>query len=160
MRAISIISIIYGVLGLIWGTVVRLLMQIYSALIENMPMPEEVTEIMDVKLMMGTIDSIWRLLYPFIIIISIIYIISGILKLAGKQHFTSLTFIAAILNILWYLAYVIIIQTDLIPIIHMDEFFPENLFNTMIIVGMMINAIFYCGYPIFLIIYLSKERRS
>lgn len=159
MKAISIISIIYGVLGLIWGTAIKVLIQVYTSLLGHIELPPEASRFFDAPKLMGSLSGIWNLLYPFIIMIAIIYIISGIIYLSGKQQYTSLTFIAAILNIIWYVAYMIIVQTELMPLINTGDLFPVKLFQMMVVIGMLFEAIFYCGYPIFLVIYLSRTRR-
>jgi hypothetical protein len=158
MRTISIISIAYGSLGIIWGTVTRVLVQLQTSFMENFPFPEEVYSIMDIQKLMDALNGMWRLMYPFIFLIATIYIISGILQLAGRQQYLSLAFIAAILNIAWYLAYMVMLQTELLPLIHMDQFFSQKLFNMLFAAGMVVSAVFYCAYPVFLIIFLSQQK--
>jgi hypothetical protein len=160
MKTISIISIIYGVLGLIWGTVIKVLVQIYSALIGNIELPQEANQFFDAQKLMETVSDIWSYLYPFILIIAVIYIVSGIVYLSKRRQYASIMLIAAILNIIWYVAYMVIVQTELMPLINNGELFPEKLFQLLVVVGMLFEAVFYCGYPIFLVIFLSRQRRS
>lgn len=158
MRPISIISIVYGSLGIIWGTAVSMIIHLLTAIIGNIPLPEEVVSIVDIHRLLVTLDNMWRFLFPFIFVIATIYIISGILHLTSRQQHVSLAYIASILNIAWYLVYMIMLQTELLPLINLDGFFPQKLFNMLFAIGMIFNAVFYCGYPVFLIIFLSQQK--
>lgn len=158
MRTISIISIAYGSLGIIWGTVTRVLIHVQTSFMENFPFPEEVYSIIDVRKLMEALNDMWGLMYPLIFLTATIYIISGILQLAGRQQYLSLAYIAAILNIAWYLANMVMLQTGILPLIHVDQFFSEKIFHMLFAIGMLVNAIFYCAYPVFLIIFLSQQR--
>jgi|GEM_PF-2321719 len=158
MKPVSIISIIYGALGIVWSTGINVLIHFQASVISNIPMPDEVASIMDIPGIMATLGDIWGLLFPFVLIIGIIYIISGILQLTGRQQHMSLSYIAAILNIVWYLVYIIMIQTQLLPLINLDKFIPHEFFNILVAVGMVSDAVFYCGYPVFLIIFLSQQK--
>jgi len=40
-----------------------------------------------------------------------------------------------------------------------NEIFPANFFNILFFLGILVNAVFYCGYPVFLIIFLSQRRQ-
>ena len=89
-------------------------------------------------------------------LIALLYIISGILQLAGKPSFKNIAYAAAILNIIWYIAYMIIMQMEVVPLLNSLELFPKNLLNIIFIFGMLVNAIFYCGYPTFLIVFIKR----
>ena len=156
MKAVSIISIVYGTLGLIWVSVASALIRVQKAFFENFPFPDEVYDYIDIDALLETVYSMMGFLFPFVFVIGIIYILSGILHLAGNSSFRTIAYIAAILNIIWYTAYVVLVQVELVPMINSMEVFPGNLMSVFIIFGMLINAVFYCGYPIFLLIYLKK----
>ena len=158
MRAVSIISIVYGALGLIWAAIVSMVIRIQRSIFENFPFPEEVYEYIDINAFMETIYSVIGALIPFIFVIAVIYIMSGILYLTGNKTFKILGYIAAISNITWYAAYIVFLQADLVPMINSMDIFPGRLLNMIFIAGMLINAVFYCGYPIFLILFLRKGR--
>ena len=156
MKAVSIVSIVYGVFGLIYATVVSVVIKIQSALFENFPWPQEVYEVMDVPAFLDTIYSVIGSLFPFIFFIAILYIISGILQLSGKSSFKNIAYAAAILNIIWYIAYIVMMQVEIVPVLNSLDLFPKNLLNVIFISGMLINAVFYCGYPIFLIVFVNR----
>lgn len=160
MKTVSVISIIYGTMGLIWATLVTVIIRVQEAIFSNFPWPREVSEIIDMPSFLDTVYSIIDTLYPFVFLIAILYIISGILQLTGKSSYKNLAYAAAILNILWYIAYIVIMQVELVPALNSLELFPENLLNVMVIGGMLINAVFYCGYPVFLIVYVSRGGRE
>ena len=84
------------------------------------------------------------------------YIISGILHLSGKPTFKTIAYAAAIFNILWYIAYMVIMQMEVVPLLNSFELFPKNLINIIFIFGMLFNALFYCGYPAFLIVFIRR----
>jgi len=114
--------------------------------------------IVDINSLFTVLNDMWRLLFPFIFIIGTIYIISGILYLVKGQQYVALTYIAAILNIAWYLGYAVMIQTELLPLINLDPFIPNKLFSILVSLGTVTDAIFYCGYPVFLIVFMSQQR--
>ena len=160
MKTVSIISIVYGVLGVIWGTMLLAVMQVQKAIFENFPWPTELNQIIDMPAMISALHSFWSYLIPFVVIIAIIYMVSGILGLSDRPHAIAFGLLAAVFNIIWYVAYMVILQIELVPAINTGEFFPEKMFHVLIFLGMLINAIFYCGYPVFLIIYLNKQRQK
>jgi len=160
MKTVSIISIIYGVLGVIWGTLVLAVMQVQSALFEDFPWPPEVNQFLDMPSLISALHSFWSYLMPFVVVIAIIYMVSGILGLSDKPHAVTFGLLAAVFNIIWYVAYVIILQVEFVPAINTGDFFPEKLFQVLMLLGVLLNGIFYCGYPVFLIIYLNKVRQK
>ncbi len=160
MRTVSIISIVYGTLGILWAAVVNVVIRVQAELFENFPWPPEVYDVMDVPALLDSVYSVIGYLFPFVFLIAIFYIISGILQLSGKSSFRNMAYAAAILNIVWYLAYVVLIQTEVVPMLNSLEMFPKNLLNAMILFGMIFNAVFYCGYPIFLIIFIRRDGRE
>jgi hypothetical protein len=156
MKTVSIISIVYGVLGLIWAAAVNFIIRLQAAFFENFPWPPETYEYVDVPVLLESVYSVIGTVFPFVFLIAILYIISGILQLAGKSSFQNIAYAAAILNILWYVAYVVLLQVEVVPTLGSIEFFPKNLMHVLITLAMIINGIFYCGYPIFLIIYINR----
>jgi hypothetical protein len=109
--------------------------------------------------MPAMLDSVYGLignLFPFIFLIAALYIISGILYLAGKTSYKTIAYSAAILNIVWYVVYMVLMQVEIVPVLNTMELFPKNLLAVLVVLGMIINAVFYCGYPIFLIIFVKK----
>jgi len=160
MKTVSVISIIYGVLGIIWGTMVLAAMQVQRAIFENFPWPEELNQFFDMPALISALHSFWGYIMPFVVIIAIIYMVSGILGLTDKPQAIMFGLLAAVGNIIWFVAYVVIMQIELIPAINTGELFPENMFQVIFFLGILLNGIFYCGYPVFLIIYLNKQRQK
>ncbi|KPK82010.1 MAG: hypothetical protein AMS27_14955 [Bacteroides sp. SM23_62_1] len=160
MKAVSIISIVYGTMGFIWSSIVLVGIGIQKAILENVPFPEEVLIYIDIPKMIEVIHGIMLFLMPFVFIIAAVYIVSGILGLSNKSQAYMFGILAAVFNIFWYVAYVIILQMELVPLFNFNDVFPEKLFNLIFLLGTIINAVFYCGYPIFLIIYLSQQRKQ
>ena len=158
MKTVSIISIVYGTLGLIWAAVISIIIKVQQALYENLPFPDDVNEIIDISAFTDSIYGTIGTLIPFIFIIAAIYIISGILHLTGNSSFKTFIYIAAILNIIWYVTYVVLIQIEVLPLINSLDMIPKGLFTFLIIFGMLINIGIYCGYPIFLFFYMRKGK--
>ncbi len=156
MKAVSIISIIYGALGLMWATVVTVLIRVQEALFQHYPWPPEVSEFIDMPAMLDSVYGVIGNLFPFVFLIALLYIISGILHLSGKPSFKSIAYAAAILNIVWYVVYMVLVQVEIVPVLNTMELFPKNLLSILVILGMILNAVFYCGYPTFLIIFIKK----
>ena len=160
MKAVSIISIVYGALGLVWAAVVSVIIRVQEAIFENFPWPDEVYEVIDVPALLESVYGLIGNLFPYVFLIAIIYILSGILYLSGKPSYKPLAYAAAILNIVWYVVYMVLIQVELVPVINSLEVFPENLMGILVFLGMIINGVFYCGYPIFLIIFIRMGGRE
>ena len=157
MKAVSIVSIVYGAFGILWAAIVTAVIKIQSALFSNFPWPDELSEIMDVPTFLETIYGVIGTIFPFVYLISLMYIISGILQLIGKSTFKTIAYAAAIFNILWYISYMVIMQIEVVPLLNSLELVPKNLINIIFIFGMLVNAIFYCGYPAFLIVFMSRD---
>ena len=158
MRTVSIVSIVYGTLGLIWGVVVTVIIKVQQAIFEDFTFPDEVYDYLDISSFLDSIYGIMGTLFPFVFLIAVIYILSGILQLSGNSSFRSIAFIAAILNIVWYAAYAILILMEVMPLINSLEMVPAALMNVIVIIGMLVNIGIYCAYPIFLLFYLRKGR--
>lgn len=156
MKVVSIISIIYGALGLIWASVGLLVIRIQAALFSNFPWPEEATEVIDMPSFLDTMYTAIGTIMPFVFLIAILYIVSGILQLTGKAAFKNIAYAAAILNILWYIAYIFVVQLEIVPILNATGLFPKGFVNVIIIFSILLNALFYCGYPVFLIVFTYR----
>lgn len=160
MKTVNIISIIYGTLGFLWAMLVLVAVGIQKSIIENLPLPDEALIFVDIPLMLDTLHGIMSVLVPFVFLIGLIYIVSGILGLSEKPQVYTFGMLAAVFNIVWYIAYIVLLQVELVPLFNFDEIFPSNLFNMLFLLGTIVNAIFYCAYPMFLIIWLSMRRRE
>ena len=158
MRTVSIISIVYGSLGLLWAAVASIIIKVQKAIFESFPFPDELNEYMDITAFLDTVYGMIGSIFPFVFLIAIVFILSGILQLAGNSSFKTFIYIAAILNITWYLAYIVLMQIEVMPMINSMELIPKGLMNLIMIFAMLINAVFYCGYPIFLLLYIRKGR--
>ena len=160
MKTVSVISIIYGTFGFLWAILVLFAIGIQQSLIENVTFPEEALKFADIPLILETLHGIMSVMVPFVFLIGIIYIISGILGLTEKPQAFTFGMLAAVFNIVWYVAYIVILQLDLVPLFKFDDILPSNLFNMIFLLGTIVNAIFYCAYPVFLIIFLSQRKRE
>jgi hypothetical protein len=130
-----------------------------KAILENVTFPDEALKYVDIPAMIDILHGIITFLMPFVFIIGAVYIISGALGLSSKPQAYMFGMLAAVFNIFWYVAYIIILQMELVPLFTFSDLFPAKLFNLLFLLGTLINAIFYCGYPVFLIIYLSQQRQ-
>ena len=123
MKAASIISIVYGTLGLIWATVITIVIRVSAAFFEHFPWPPEVYEVIDVPAMLDSVYGLIGNIFPYIFLIAILYIISGILHLAGKTSYKNIAYAAAILNIVWYVVYMVLVQVEIVPVLNTLELF-------------------------------------
>lgn len=160
MKAVSIISIVYGSLGLIWAAVVTVLIRLQEAFLQHFPWPPEVSEILDMPALLDSVYGLISNLFPYVFLIGALYILSGILYLAGKPSYKGMAYAAAVLNIVWYVVYMVLMQTEIVPVLNSTGIFPENLMSILVVLGMIINGVFYCGYPTFLIIFTNKGGRE
>lgn len=156
MKAVSIISIVYGTGGLLWATVISIVIRVQEAFFEHFPWPPEVYEVLNVPAMLESVYGLIGNIYPYVFLIAALYILSGILYLAGRRSYKNIAYAAAILNIVWYVVYMVLVQVEIVPMLNSLELFPKNLLAVLVLLGMIINAVFYCGYPTFLIIFVKK----
>jgi hypothetical protein len=156
MKAVSIISIVYGTMGLIWASVISIVINVQEAFLEHFPWPAEVYEVIDLPALLDAVYGMIGTIFPFVFLIAALYILSGILYLAGRKSYTNIAYAAAILNIVWYVVYMVLVQVEIVPVINAMDLFPKNLLAVLVVLGMIINAVFYCGYPTFLIIFVKK----
>jgi hypothetical protein len=54
----------------------------------------------------------------------------------------------------------VLVQVEIVPVLNSLDLFPRNLMGALVVLGMIFNAVFYCGYPIFLIIFVKKGGRE
>ena len=87
MKAVSIISIVYGSFGLIWATVISVVIRVSGAFFEHFPWPPEVYEVIDVPAMLESVYELIGNIFPYVFLIAALYILSGILYLAGKRSY-------------------------------------------------------------------------
>jgi hypothetical protein len=158
MKTVSIISIIYGTFGFMWALLLLFAIGMQKAIMSEIPVPDEALKYIDIPLVMDTLHGILNLMVPFVFLIGLIYIISGILGLNDKAQASTFGMLAAVFNIVWYVAYIVLLQIELVPLIKIDGLFPSKLFSYLILLGTLVNAIFYCAYPVFLVIYLSQRK--
>lgn len=141
-----------------WALMVLFAIGIQKAIISEVPFPEEALKYVDIPLVMDTLHGILTLLVPFVFLIGLTYITSGILGLNGKSQAYTFGMLAAAFNIVWYVSYIVVLQIELVPLFNFGELLPRNLFSVLLLLGTIINAIFYCAYPVFLLIYLSMNK--
>ena len=158
MKTVSIISIVYGTLGFIWATLIMIALDIQKSIIENIPVPEEALKYVNVTAIMESLHSIMSLLVPFVFLIGLIYIISGILGLNERPQSYTFGMLAAVFNIVWYITLIVTMQMELIPLIKIDQIMPAHIFRMIFVLGSIVDAVFYCAYPVFLLIFLSQKR--
>ena len=64
MKAVSIISIVYGTMGLIWATVISVVIKVQEAFFEHFPWPPEVSEVIDMPAMLESVYGLIGNIFP------------------------------------------------------------------------------------------------
>jgi len=159
MKAVGIISIIYGSLVIIYGIFSLLMISVYANLIRFIPELDAYMYGFDLEAYMFIILGVLKILMPLAIVVGAIYLWGGIGAVRKVSSIFQLR-LAAILNIIWYLLYIYLFLTRILPFLNglLFDFDLGPLFNIIFIFAFLIGAIFYCGYPVFLLIWLRKER--
>jgi len=159
MKAVGIISIIYGTLGILYGLASLIMVSFTVNFLGFMPEYDAYMQGFDMEAYMWAIQGMMKIIMPLMIVVGGIYLWGGIVavkKLAAVFHLR----LAAILNIAWYCLYIYMFVTRVMP--SLDSFFYgygfSEMMNMVMIVALVFGGIFYCGYPIFLLIWLKKER--
>ena len=157
MKAVSIITIVYGGLGSIWSMIGLLVISIQKMVFHFIPDQNLQDMPLNFHDFIGSIHQLYLIFMPLMLIIAIFYLISGIRLLKETSHAVNLTRLTAILNILWYIGYAINI-VNLSQVFTADIDISGELIHRIMIIGVSFGAIFACGYPVFLLIYLAGKK--
>ena len=163
MKAVGIVSIIYGSLAILYGIFSLLAMMVYTNIFGFMPGFDQDMMGFEFEAYIYAIGDMVRVVMPIAIVAGGIYLWGGI-NIVRKFRGVFQLQLAATLNILWYIFYIWLFVTKVVPIFigFFDTFSELRQMNDIIyivfIISFIIGALFYCGYPVFLLIYLRKER--
>ena len=157
MKAISIITIIYGGLGAIWSMIGLLVISVQKMVFHFIPDQDLQDMPFNFHDYIGSIHQLYLIFMPLMMIIAIFYLISGIRLLNEDSHAINLTRLSAVLNILWYVGYAFSIF-GLSQVFTSDFNISGEIIHRIMIVGIMFGFIFVCGYPVFLLIYFAGKK--
>ena len=157
MKAISIITIIYGGLVAIWSMIGLLIISIQKMIFHFIPDQD----LQDIPLnfhdYVGSIHQLYLIFMPLMLMIAIFYLIAGIRLLNENENAINLTRLSAILNLLWYIGYAFSIM-NLSHVFTSDFDMSGEIIHRIMIAGIMFGAVFTCGYPVFLLIYFAGKK--
>jgi len=116
----------------------------------------------DFETYMHSIADVVRAVMPIAIIAGGIYLWGGI-NIVRKVRGTFQLQLAAVLNILWYVFYIYLFVIKVYPVF-MDVFGlidgiqeVRGFIFVAFIISFIFGAVYYCGYPVFLLIYLKRK---
>jgi len=162
MKTVGIISIIYGSLAILYGVFSLLAMLVYANIFGFIPELDQDMLGVDFEAYIHSIADLVRAVMPIAIIAGGIYVWGGINVVKKIRGIFQLQ-LAAVLNILWYIFYIYLFVSKVYPVF-MDVFgsFDEiyqlrGFIFVAFIISFIIGAVYYCGYPVFLLIYLKKQ---
>ncbi len=141
------ISLVYGLLGAVFGISALGVLPIGINMLSTFPREPQVEKM---KLYFTTLQSVWLLYMPMMIIICLLYILSGFLIKKGKKAGISFGVVSAILNLIWFVGYAISVYAVVLPI------FPHKFHLSLFIGALIISGIFICLYPTYYLISFKK----
>lgn len=158
MKAISIITIIYGGLGAIWSFFGLMIISLENTIFRFIPQQDFQDIPFNITDLIGKVHQLYLIFMPLMMLIAVFYLISGIRLLNQNRNAIILIRMAAILNILWYIGYAISILN--FSRVFFPDFQPQatELIHRIMIVGTVFSAVFFCGYPVFLLVYFSLKK--
>ena len=162
MKAVGIISIIYGSLAILWSLSSLMVVTLFSKFIGFIPEFDQSMIPFDFDTYLHSIFDLIYIVMPIALIVGGIYLWGGInvvRKISGSFQLR----LAAILNIVWYIIYIYLFVTRVFPQLMgifagFEELrYMDNIFYIVFIFSFIMGAIFYCGYAVFLLIYLRNR---
>ena len=161
MKTIGIINIIYGGLGLLASaaSILGVLIQYYIFKVIQQPIYNEDPQAAEFFNKMQDVYDIYYITIPLGLIISILFLISGIRLLKKVFNSFQLTIAASYTNILGYIINTVIVWLFFLEdIFAMIPGFNTTNFSYFYFAIAILGGIISCGYPIFLLFYVKKDR--
>ncbi len=140
-KSSGLISIIYGFLGCGGGVFSLLAIYLGQKMIGNFKSTGD--QILKMNIYFTALHDVWFIYMPLMIIVGVIYVLSGWLIKKGKKEGISVGIFAAILNLLWFAGYAMSVNTNVMPV------FPHKLQPPEQIFAFVITGIFMCLYPLY-----------
>ena len=141
------ISLVYGLLGAVFGILSLGGLLIGTNMLSTFPREPQVEKM---KLYFTALQSVLFIYMPVMIIIGLLYILSGFLIKKGKKEGISFGVVSAILNIIWFVGYAISVYTVVLPA------FPHKFHPSLFLGAMIITGIIICLYPTYYLISFKK----
>lgn len=139
-KSSGLISIIYGFVGCGFGVFALLMIFMGQKMIRNF---ESTDQIDKMRIYFAALQQVWLIYMPLMIIIGLIYVLSGVLLKEDKKGGISAGIFAGILNLLWFAGYAISVNNNVMPV------FPHKLEPALQIFAISIAGIFICLYPLY-----------
>lgn len=162
MKAVGVISIIYGSLAILWSISSLIVMSLFGKFIGFIPEFDQAELPIDFEAYIQSIVYLINIVMPIAMIVGGIYLWGGInvvRKVSGSFQLR----LAAILNIAWYIIYIYLFATRILPqfagwFTEFEELkYMNSIFYVVFIFSFIMGAVFYCGYPVFLLFYLKNR---
>ncbi|OFX42327.1 MAG: hypothetical protein A2046_04010 [Bacteroidetes bacterium GWA2_30_7] len=157
MKAISIISIIYGAIVLISAIISLPIIYLEKILFEKIPMMSHGYGVtFNMPDLLGDMLNKMMIVMPLQAIINVLLLISGIKMLKKNNIGITYAKYASIFSIIWYIFYAIFMKSVFVNLFSMNPIFRnigEGFYYFIVISG----GIFACAYPVFLLFYLNKK---
>lgn len=157
MKAVSIISIIYGAIVLISAIISLPIIYIEKIVFERIPAMSYGYEAhINMSEIFSDMMSKMIIVMPLQAIINALLLISGIKMLKKNNIGITYAKYAAIFSIIWYIFYSVYMKSVFVGMFSMNPIFGsigEGFYYVTIILG----GIFACAYPVFLLFYLNKK---
>ncbi|MFH2140907.1 MAG: hypothetical protein ABIJ97_00690 [Bacteroidota bacterium] len=161
MKTIGILNTIFGGLGVLSsfvGIIVLLIQRIIYKVIEQ-PLRLEDDMAGNIINSMVSINDFGLIFTPLGLIVAILFLVGGIRILKKQLNGINTSIMAAYLGVILYAIYIIAFRIFFInDLLELMPFISKEFFDLFYIFGAIIGGAFYCGYPVFLLVYLKKSR--
>ncbi len=116
--------------------------------------------LMEQRIYMETLHSIWLVFMPFLVILGLLFAFSGYQLYRGREIGKRIAFGSALSTVLWFALYAVISTTSGGALARKMFGLNDTLFVLFGIFSYLVSFIMICGYPGFLLFYLPRISRT
>jgi hypothetical protein len=141
-------SLAYGACGVVLGLFSSIFLFVFNIMVSS---AKETPHIIKMGYYVTALRSVWIIYMPIMVVIGVLYILSGWLLKNKKQKGIAVGIIASILNLFWFAGYAVSVIFKVLPT------FPGKLppIEFQIIV-LVIGTVVFCLYPIYFLLTFKR----
>jgi hypothetical protein len=143
----GLVTMVYGAVGCGFGLFALLITYVENKMIVNFKSTDQLEKM---KIYFHALQNVWLIFMPLMILIGLIYLLSGYYLKKQRKEGISVGIVATILNILWFIGYVMSLITNVMPV------FPHRIDPAVEISIFSLVGIITCLYPIYFLFIFKR----
>jgi hypothetical protein len=159
-KVVSVLTMVFGSLEAVFGffSLLGIFMQrLMMRATPSVSHPEVHRGSMEFWLRIEITHNIWLIFMPFLIALGILFVVSGYQLYKNKKIGVPLIRGASISIVLWFILYCLI-SLSFGPYLFNIPEMNDVSFKIFLVLSGIISFVVICGYPVFLLLYLSHKR--